>query len=145
MEATIHSCPFCNGAPKLVVTHGAVCVRCTQCDAQGPWAFKSQEPFETEHYAIDRWNRRGGIGGSIRVALLDPRVPAETYKYTERLRSVVDKIESGNMGAPDRGALLSMEGKVLTVTELRLGHLELNGIIAALVSTLHAQERTIKA
>jgi hypothetical protein len=145
-ETTLLGCPFCPGGnPHVVLQTGGGVVRCRDCGAQSGLVWRQQRSDGAlTAELVAKWNTRGGFGHT-RIAHVNPKLPPDTFKYTERLREAIERIEKGEMGEVSRGVLLSMGGdRRMNVTELRTGYLEVNDMAAALVSYLQASNKVQK-
>lgn len=140
-EPLLHACPHCTGPGYFAEMGDSITfVACKSCGAQGGPV--NGTGFVARQIAAEKWNTRGGLG-SPRVALVNPSVPIETFKLIERVRETAERLEKGELGEPDCGAMLlhSRERKSLTISELRLRPNELQGIIGAVWSSIDAKQR----
>jgi hypothetical protein len=139
-DIQLSNCPFCTGEARFGHNELATFVSCNTCAAKGPGV--EGVGFEERLRAAEKWNARGGFGNT-RVSLVNDKVPTETYKLIERLRETAETIERGQLGEPDKAALLlfNSKRKLLHIRELRLGQLEINGLVAATVQVLQAQAK----
>jgi hypothetical protein len=74
--------------------------------------------------------------GKPRISIADPSVPAETFKLSERLREIADRIDNGDLGEVESGVMLLMRGRIMVTVPLRARDPELRGMAAALISAI---------
>jgi len=82
--------------------------------------------------------------GHPRISHVNPNVPIETFKLSERLRELADRIDSGDLGEVESGVMLLMRGRVMVTVPLRARDPELRDMAAALISAIDAKREIIR-
>jgi hypothetical protein len=77
--------------------------------------------------------------GNPRIAHVNPNVPVETFKLSERIREIAERIDRGELGEVTQGVVLLMRGRILVTVPLRTTDPELRGMAAALISAIDAK------
>lgn len=130
----IKPCPFCLSKAMLKTPNqGPKYVACIACGVRGPLNMNEQA-------ALESWNDRSKFA-SGRISAADPNVPIETYKFIEHLREVADRLQAGDFNASDRGVLLMLAGKTLTLVPLRIANSDIPGVANAFASAVAARSR----
>jgi len=78
--------------------------------------------------------------GNPRISHAAVNVPAETFKLSERLRELAERIDKGELGRVDKGVVLLMEGRTMTTCPLRTRDPELRDMAGALISAIDAKQ-----
>lgn len=74
--------------------------------------------------------------GNPRIAHAAANVPAETFKLSERLRELAERIDKGELDAVTQGVVLLMRGRTMITCPLRTSDMELRSMAAALLSAI---------
>jgi hypothetical protein len=82
--------------------------------------------------------------GNTRVSIADPRVPAATFKLSERIREIADRIDRGDLGEVESGVALLMRGRTLVTIPLRARDPDLREMAAALISAIDARKEIFR-
>lgn len=82
--------------------------------------------------------------GNPRIAHANPSVPPETFKLSERLRELAERIDKGELGHVDKGVVLLMRERTMVTCPLRTRDLELRDMAAALISAIDAKREIFR-
>lgn len=77
--------------------------------------------------------------GNPRISHAAANVPAETFKLSERLRELAERIDKGELGEVTQGVVLLLRDRTMVTCPLRTTDPELRNMAAALISAIDAK------